>query len=96
MRWEVSCGADFLEDCSRILMNSQDGYQRLGHIQNNSAYTLGCPIFTFFLIELSSLNHSGSWVVGVHKKNFSVIDQNLTFRERFSFLHFLQGKKGPK
>ena len=39
MRWEVSCGADFLEDCSRILMNSQDGYQRLGHIGNNSAYT---------------------------------------------------------
>ena len=39
MRWEVSCGADFLEDCSRILMNSQDGYQRLGHIENNSAYS---------------------------------------------------------
>ena len=43
--------------------------------------------FTLFLIELSPFNHSCSWVVGVHKKNFSVIDQKLTFRERFSFLH---------
>ena len=48
----------------------------------------------FFLIELSPFNHSCSWVVGVHKKNFSVIDQKLTFSERFSFAHFLQGKKG--
>ena len=28
------------------------------------------------------------------QKKFSVIDQKLTFGERFSFLHFLQGKKG--
>ena len=48
--------------------------------------------YTLFWIELSPFNHSGSWVVGVHKKNFSVIDQKLTFGERFSVLHFLQGK----
>ena len=46
----------------------------------------------FFLIELHPINHSCSWVVWVHKKDFSVIDQKLKFRERFSFLHFLQGK----
>ena len=28
------------------------------------------------------------------QKNFSVIDQKLTFGEDFSFLHSLQGKKG--
>ena len=56
--------------------------------------TLGCPIFHFFLIELHPCNHACSWVVWVHKKNFSVIDQKLTFGERFLFLHFLQEKKG--
>ena len=48
--------------------------------------------YTFFLIELSPFNHSCSWVVGVHKKNFSVIDQKLKCGERFSCLHFLEGK----
>ena len=29
---------------------------------------LGCPIFTLFWIEPPPCHHSGSWVVGVHKK----------------------------
>ena len=54
-------------------------------------WPIGCPIFHFFLIELHPCNHACSWVVWVHKKDFSVIDQKLTFGERFSSLHFLEG-----
>ena len=56
-------------------------------------WSIGCPsLHLFFWIELSPFNHSCHWVVRGHKKNFSIIDSKLKFGERFSFLHFLQGK----
>ena len=38
----------------------------------------GVPQYVFFLIELSSLNHPCHWVIGGHKKNFSVIDSKMS------------------
>ena len=53
----------------------------------------------FFLFELHPINHSCSWVVRVHKKKFSVIDQKLNVAKDFRFCTFYKGKMpkiGPK
>ena len=49
-------------------------------------------ITPFFELSLVLLTTKALRLYEFTKKNFSVIDQKLKFRERFSFLHFLQGK----
>ena len=55
-------------------------YSRVSHIT---------PIFELSYTLLTTHAHG---LYEFIKKNFSVIDHKLKFRERFSFLHFLQGK----
>ena len=57
---------------------------------------LGCFTLHLFWIELHPINHLCPWVVWGHKKNFSVIDSKLKFRERFLCSTLFTWEKGPK
>ena len=49
-------------------------------------------ITPFFELSYTLLTTHSIGLYEVTKKNFCVIDSKLTFSERFSFLHFLEGK----
>ena len=53
-------------------------------------------ITPFFWIELRPFNHPCDWVIGVHKKNFSVIDSKLTFGDNLKKMAVLHSKNEAK
>ena len=58
---------------------------------------LGCPILHFFLIELHPFNHSGSWIVGVHKKKFQRYRPKIDVRGKiFVFDPIYKGQNKPE
>ena len=68
------------------------------HSASELMSTIGCPKKHFFKIELSSLNHPCHWVIGGHKKNFSVIDSKMTPvipHLPIFFLHMIRWPYGP-
>ena len=78
-------------------------FDKLPNIVANNFVALFLSVFSrvfqkkhFFKIELLSLNHPCHWVIGGHKKFFSVIDSKMTRGERFLVFKGIYKGKFPK